>query len=211
MFTWIVHVPQFKTLFLSQPKVASTSLLPLVARMAGIDIDYTTPDFRDRLPGYPVDEIHALRDHFRFGFVRNPWDRLVSCYAHTFVRIRDKGHDRLPPYFRNPGCFRLDMSFAEFAEAVVDVPDHEIDAHARSQYTFFVDSVGRWLPDFVGRLENLRLDWSYACLRAGFPPLEVPHENRSAHEPYRHYYSPRLRDLVAERYARDLRQWNYDF
>ena len=206
-----MHVPEYKALFLAQPKVASTSLLPFIGRLAGIDIDYTRQDFRHHLPGYPRDDVHALVDHFRFAFVRNPWARLVSCYAHTFIRVRDKGRDRLPPYFKNPDCFRLDMSFEEFAEAVVTLPDDRIDPHARSQHTFLIDSQGRTLPDFVGRLETLEQDWRHVCARAGFPSLELPHENRSRHRPFREYYSPRLRDLVADRYRRDLQEWRYDF
>lgn len=204
-------MPAYKAVFLSQPKVASTSLLPFVARLAGIDIDYARLDFRRQLPGYPRNDVHKLVDHFRFGFVRNPWARLVSCYAHSFVRVRDQGGKYLPPYFRNPESFRLDMNFDEFAEAIVALPDERIDAHARSQYTFFVDAEDRALADFVGRLENLQQDWKYVCARAGFPLLETPHVNRSNHGPYRDYYSPRLRDLVAKRYARDLQEWSYDF
>jgi chondroitin 4-sulfotransferase 11 len=211
MSRWIVHVPAYKAVFLSQPKVASTSLLPFVGHLAGIDIDYTQLDFRRRLPGYPREEVHRLVDHFRFGFVRNPWARLVSCYAHTIVRTRERGRNCLPPFFRNAESFRLDMSFDEFAEAVVTLPDEQIDAHARSQYTFLVDSSGRALADFVGRFENLQEDWKYVCARTGFPFVETPHLNRSNHGPYRDYYSPRLRDLVSGRYARDLHEWSYDF
>jgi chondroitin 4-sulfotransferase 11 len=208
---WIVHLPEYKALFLSQPKVASTSLLPFVGRLAGIELDYTRQDFRRRLPGYPRDQVHTLVDHFRFGFVRNPWARLVSCYAHSFIRIRDKGRDCLPPYFRNAHCFRLEMSFDEFAEVVATLPDQSTDPHARSQHTFLTDTAGHRLADFVGRLETLQQDWRHVCARAGFPRSDLPHENRSTHGPYRAYYSRRLRDLVAQRYARDLQEWGYDF
>ena len=211
MSQWIVHVPRYKALYLSQPKVASTSLLPIVGRLAGIDLDYTKLDFRRRLPGYARHAVHALVDHFRFGFVRNPWSRLVSCYAHSFIRIREEGRDCLARYFKNPDCFRLDMTFDEFAEVVIALPDDRIDPHARSQHTFLIDANGRKLADFVGRLETLQQDWAHVCARAGFPTLEAPHDNRSHHRPYREYYSPRLRDLVAQRYARDLQEWSYDF
>ena len=182
-----------------------------MCRLAGIDVDYASLDFRRHLPGYPRRDVHTLVDHFRFGFVRNPWSRLVSCYAHTFMRVRDDGGHRLPPYFKHPESFRLDMSFDEFVDVVAALPDEQIDPHARSQRTFLFDIAGHELADFVGRFETLRQDWAYICARAGFPPVEAPHENRSRHRPYRDYYSPRLRDVVAERYARDLKEWSYDF
>ena len=115
------------------------------------------------------------RDYFRFAFVRNPWDRLVSCYSNKFS---DMGKGLGGPRQRAEE-FSPDMSFAEFVEAVHATPDEEANPHFRSQHAVVCDPQGRVMADFVGRFENLRglgprrrQDWGSGAGAAA--PAEVP-------------------------------------
>jgi hypothetical protein len=47
--------------------------------------------------------------------------------------------------------------------------------------------------------------------RIGAPDVSLPHVRRSKGEDYRERYSPELRDLVGERYARDIELFGYRF
>ena len=103
--------------------------------------------------------------YFKFAFVRNPWDRLVSCYMSKLV-IAGPGFN-MRPY--GDVTLRRDMTFKEFAEAVCRIRDEESDPHFRSQHIVICDDgPGKGiLADFVGRFENLEEDFGIVAKRLG--------------------------------------------
>jgi hypothetical protein len=140
-----------------------------------------------------------LREAYRFSFVRNPFDRLVSAY---FSKVRSSEKNLL----RQPGVY-TGMPFGEFAEAVCASSDEESDWHVRPQWTFF-DGVRM---DFVGRMEQMRKDWARVAGVIGVPP-DLPHSNKSGtREGYRAFYDDELAGRVAERYRTDLEMFGYSY
>jgi chondroitin 4-sulfotransferase 11 len=108
------------------------------------------------------------------------------------------------------GVFHRDMSFEEFARAACAIPDTKADPHWRSQYTFLINGRGQIAMNFVGRFERLSKDLEQVKLHCA-SELAVPHLLKSEHASYRDYYSNSLRELVAERYAKDLNCFGYAF
>ena len=150
------------------------------------------------------------RDHFKFAFVRNPWDRLVSCYSNKFADQK-KGLDG--PRSREER-FYPEMPFAEFVEAVHATPDEGANPHFRSQHTVICAPDERVMADFVGRFEDLREDFARVAERIGVPALALPHRQRSVGRgsaDYRNHYDERLKRLVAERYEKDIDTFEYAF
>jgi len=140
-----------------------------------------------------------FRNAYRFSFVRNPFDRVVSAY---FSKVKNTRRNLL----RQPGVY-TGMPFGEFVEVVCAAPDGEADQHIRSQWTF-LDGVRM---DFVGRMENMGDDWARVVGAIGVPP-DLPHANRSgAREGYRYFYDDELARKVAERYRDDLEMFGYSF
>jgi hypothetical protein len=148
--------------------------------------------------------------YFKFAFVRNPWDRLVSEYLY-------RGGRRLG-------------SFRSFVTAGAQPADPHLDAwrHLAPQVRYLYDPAGRLRVDFVGRFERLHDDFARVCARLGLPDASLPHANaaagngrarwrrvpgRAAPPPdkYTRHYDSRLRDLVAERYAEDVETFGYAF
>ena len=158
--------------------------------------------------------------YFMFGFVRNPWDRLVSCYDQKVYRLNSEdlaGKCPLKPPFGDDSAFYLCMPFEEFVERVHQIPDEEADAHFRSQsITFYMNNSGdTLLADFVGRFENLIDDFEIVKNKIGLDKKTVLYhvlKTRTRMEKeYQSFYNTRTRKLVAQRYESDVRLFDYQF
>jgi chondroitin 4-sulfotransferase 11 len=152
-------------------------------------------------------------DYFKFAFVRNPWDRLVSCYSQ---KLGPHGQGLKLPVDNDielyPG-----MSFPAFVEAVHAIPDSEANIHFQSQHEVICGS-GSGKPilaDFVGRFENLQADFDLVAKSiGGTQNLQLPHVLRSRSRqdrPYTDFYDHRLRNLVHERYQEDIEIFGYSY
>ena len=65
--------------------------------------------------------------------------------------------------------------------------------------------------DLVGRFESLSLDFEKICQRIGIE-ASLPKLNAAANRgDYRAWYNDRTIDLIATKYAKDVRQFGYQF
>jgi hypothetical protein len=160
-------------------------------------------------------EVSRYRSYLCFGFVRNPWDRLVSCYMDKIRSTAILEDGKIPPrgdramYQR--GRFKPHMTFEEFVHEVVRTPDKRSNRHFRSQHTFLTDRKGQLLTDFIGRFEQLGEDFRALMQRIGAPECTLPHVRATLGRDYRDYYTPELREMVRARYERDIDLFGYDF
>ncbi|HEY6206440.1 MAG TPA: sulfotransferase family 2 domain-containing protein [Chthoniobacterales bacterium] len=134
--------------------------------------------------------------YFKFGFVRNPWDRVVSLYERTEpMQMKDK------------------MSFEQFVDWIQFSSATCIHSSPhRYQLDWFVDSGGNMLADFIGRFERLDEDWAVIADKLGIAEKTLPHtrENpRPRH--YTEYYNTRTRDLIAQKFRVDIDHFGYEF
>ena len=137
-----------------------------------------------------------FESYFKFGFVRNPWDRVVSLYERTEpIQMKDK------------------MSFDEFVEWIQFSSATCIHSSPhRYQLDWFLDGSGNMLADFIGRFECLERDWAVVADKLGITEKTLPHarENPRA-RPYTEYYTARTRDLIAQKFKIDIEHFGYDF
>jgi hypothetical protein len=136
-----------------------------------------------------------FESYFKFGFVRNPWDRTVSLYKRREgMQLRDA------------------MSFDEFVEWFTFSSGTCLHPMPhRNQLDWFVDPHGNVIADFIGRFENLRDDWAFVCRKLGIDaPLPHLNENPAAKH-YTEYYTPRTRRIIAERFRVDVEHFGYTF
>lgn len=130
---------------------------------------------------------------FKFAFVRNPWDRLVSRYAHL---LRSKDRRR--------------HNFISQLEKFEDFLQWEIQRDSANQYPYVTDAQGNQIVDFVGRYETLAADFARVCAKLKIQAA-LPHANVSDHRDYRTYYTPETREFVAKQFRRDIEMFGYDF
>jgi hypothetical protein len=141
------------------------------------------------------DPIHPLAHYFRFTFVRNPWDRMVSNWK---------------MFNRKPGRIQQlrsmtdqDLSaFDAFVRFAIDHPNH----HWQPQVRFLPDSV-----DFIGRLETFDRDFAVVCDRIGRADRSYEAANSLPSAHYSSFYSPETIEQVASFYSEDVEAFSYRF
>ncbi len=211
----VIVLHELRAMYFPIQKVANSSWKLLCAEILGLGAPRGRGPHAIEFPTLPLEDVRRYEDYFRFCFVRNPWDRVVSCYVEKIKQ----DPEYTTPFFRNGvfvgfldyGVFRAGMSFERFAEAVAGIPDREADRHFRSQATFVTDDAGQLLVNFVGKLEQSETDFPHVLRRLGRDTSAVPHLNQSSHGDYRSFYTPRTLELIRRRYEKDIELFGYDF
>lgn len=148
----------------------------------------------------------AIWDHyFKFVFVRNPWDWVVSQHFST-------------PFMKQAWCAKLAPSQWRFRARHVSMVwerkkrmkqmDDEV---SYLQYRFAFDQKGKQLVDFIGRFERLQDDFDMICDHLGISRKKLPVKAAFAHKPYHTIYTPSGLSRVAELYEKDIELLGYTF
>lgn len=148
------------------------------------------------------------QDYFKFTFVRNPWDRLVSAFH----------------FLRDGGITERDRTWNEANLAGYEDFDHFVrkglPRRAVRSWIHFIPQIDYlrtpWtskLPvDFVGRFEHLERDFKIVCQRLGrTADLVVANQGKPRKADYRGYYSSTTQRIVEQYYIDDIRTFGYDF
>jgi len=195
--------------FMLIPKVANTSIK--VAMLNAIGINAKWPGLNGFMANahanrhifYTADKAQLSNsDDLKIAFVRNPYDRIMSCYRNKVVQTHHRA-------FEKYGIWQ-NISFDQFIRSIERIPDERADQHFRSQYyeLYHNDDL---VPDFVGRFENLGDDWKKVQHlvddQCGISLPDLPHTNRSRPIPIEMAES--VRDMIARRYANDFEAFGY--
>ena len=179
----------------------------------GEHVDPSQSRPRSRAPHWLAFLRRRYPNHLVFSFVRNPWSRLVSTYQHKILAesVCDRYyHNGVHRGFVKAGFpFRAGMPFEEFAEFVCTLPDVKAEKHLKSQSHFVVHR-GVLVPDYLGRFENIAHDWEELCRRLG-ATIALVRYNRTHGPPYPTFYTPRLVNLVGDRYREDVERFGYQY
>ena len=130
------------------------------------------------------------KNYFSFAFVRNPWDRMLSFW---FFK-KQHAVNKIPQNTSLKDFFSQDKLFKN--ELFLD------------QYSFVKDFGEK---SFIGRFENLQEDFDAVCDKIGLPRKTLLHKNKTKHRHYTEYYDDETREIIAEKYARDIDYFGYKF
>ena len=140
-------------------------------------------------PLYKVKEIISKEKYnkfFKFAFVRNPYERCVSAWRYNIKMGYTSSEKNLFKFVR-------------------DLNPNKINSKYLNQYEFVKGC------NFIGRFENLQEDFNTICDKIGIPQQKLPHKNKTEHTHYTEYYDEETKQIVAERYAKDIEYFNYKF
>lgn len=138
--------------------------------------------------------------YFKFAFVRNPWDKVVSQFFYLKQR---------PMLRKYMGLGR----WSSFGKYVNILQEHN-GRHVQSfpQTLFLVDESGQLMVDYVGRFESLQTDFDYVAERLQLKTWALPHSMKSSgRKRYSSYYNRQTRKIVEQVYASDLEMFGYEF
>jgi len=143
----------------------------------------------------------SIDNYFTFAFTRNPWDRLLSLYFYCH-----KGSEMFGMKKR-----RFNGSFEDFCRMAYSEQYFRNYAIYPLHYIPQVRFIDGAKIDFVGKFENLQEDFNTVCDKIRIPQKKLPHKNKSGHKHYTEYYNDETRAIVAEKYAKDIERFGYEF
>lgn len=143
---------------------------------------WTVEQFAEKHP-------YEFNTYYKFSFVRNPWDRLVSNWFWLKLASRCE-----------PGTFddwinNVVVNRARFKEEVS-----------------LLDESGQIGVNFIGRFENLQHDFDLVCEQLAIPKRTLRHDNKMPdRDHYSTFYTPELRDTVGEFFQWSINKFGYEF
>lgn len=199
---------KYKTIFVHIPKTGGTSIEKvffndLKFKDFGLDskenlfYQHFTPS--ELLAKGFIDQTQH-DNYYKFTFVRNPWDRMVSEY---FFQIKNV------PILRR-------LSFTDFIYETKKVLNGQksllddawgINKHLEPQINFIKNEK----IDFIGRFESLERDFVKICKTINHPVTQLKKENSTEHFHYSHYYDTKTMRLVEDLYREDIEYFGYNF
>jgi|MEHZ01.5.fsa_nt_MEHZ011419575.1_11 hypothetical protein len=146
---------------------------------------------------YETNYPELFDSYFKFMFIRNPWDRLVSRYEwQKFVLPESHIH------FKTIEQRTFKQFIKQRVSAIFD----------KWCYCDLVcDKNGKRVVDFVGRFENLQNDFDIVCDKIGTPRQQLPSTNHLKRKNYIEYYDNETREIVAQLFQRDIEYFGYQF
>lgn len=225
----LTTLPAHKIIYMAVPKAASTRIRRTLAKIDGRFMRSLKPSRRGMYRGpygmrnMTVSAFFRLAtdpDTLRFSFVRNPYARVVSCWADKFAgKPLVPGDSYVDAYLAVrrdidpalPAGAGQTLTFPAFAVFAAANAKAGHDAHVQAQQSM-LDLPGIQF-DFIGKVENFNADFSRvldhldadATVRR---EAEIP-LNESHHDDWPVYYTGDLADRIYRAYECDFDRFGY--
>jgi hypothetical protein len=163
-----------------------TRILPMFLKSLLVQILQTTP-FRYLITtaGHPtaayINLFWRYRPYWKFSFVRNPIDRVISSYN-----------------------FRISQGYTESFDEFFE----NVHLHVQPQVNY-LSWRGRIIVDFVGKVENFDEDYNKVCSILGIDAQTVPYFNKSDRIIGRELLTEEMRVRLFKLYEEDFKVFHY--
>ena len=224
-----------KFIFISIPKTAGRSIRNVLAPFSDIIGTCSFNNKFDPLRHHTLSKELKIEfdkqkynwdDYFKFSFVRNPWDRVVS-YSQYINKISKL-------YKTKIGKFKKDIKLEEKNQGIKSIATlkkwellinrpwgNEYIKFAKfwgrrliqqgSQSSYIMDNENKLMIDFVGRFENLQEDFDLICQKINLPLQNLPHLNKTNHKHYTSFFDEKSSQIIRDKFKDDVENFNYEF
>ena len=134
-------------------------------------------------------------EYFKFSFVRNPYDMLLSQYS-MFTQFEA---------FQNHPWNKY-ATFEEFCKSIV-VGEQKI--FEKPYHRYLTDDNNVLLVDFVGKFESLQDDFDKICKTIGVQKTKLSHISPTVHNPYKEHYTPEALEMIYRIRKNDFQLFGY--
>jgi hypothetical protein len=144
-----------------------------------------------------TDLIDYYNDYYKFGFTRNPWERIFSWYS--LIQLNNQ-----------ISLVEERMRFEKFIEC-----DHASDFSSPffhyNSLDYFTNEKGRLLADKIYRYEDFNNEIRTIVNKFNLQLTAIPHVNVASPKDYKAYYTDKSRNLIALKCKKDIEFFNYTF
>lgn len=220
----LIILPEKNVIYTSIPKAANSTIKKCLWSASGVDIngkDINSSIFKNPGPSRRVSEIDDQEletifnadDWYRFSFVRNPYQRLLSGYKDKILGLGK-------PKKSNSFLKRINWhsnqlpSFDEFIQAIYKQPEDAMDWHWMPQSRLLMPDIIHY--DFFGKLENFHDDMKTVLLRMNVTAekigdiLSVYLNKTTGKNDNPIQISSKTADLIAQKFQKDFEMFEYD-
>jgi len=149
--------------------------------------------------------------YFSFSFVRNPWDRIASCYRYfKSMNPKDrwyKGNQKLADLAKQISFDEFVIRIPEFQKMMIREEGSIRSGIHFQPFSYFLDA----RVDFVGKVEGINHDYMSIRSRLNLPLKIVPKINSTKQQNYRQLYIEETKNIVYNIYKKDIEEYNYEF
>ena len=226
-----IVVPSLKILYCFIPKVASRQWRGMLFRFN----KGPGKEYRLRLSSFPSDQRkEILKTYFKFTFVREPFERILSAYKDKFVYSRAEDRRMLEFYGREilknfrPNASKSaleklnDITFREFIEYLVTKGSNKSASAMNYHWDNYVKICGMCAInyDFIGHYETFDQDMADFKEAAGLSPEDAERFDARANNKsdtassLLSYYSQipiEWIDILGRLFRANFEMFNYDF
>jgi len=179
---------KLKAIFIHVPKCGGTSVECVLQNESFVyQQHYHTPHSE-------LNENHG--NYFKFAFVRNPYDKLVSEYKWFTNNKHKYPRKQVKDFYKDVDFKTFLKIFTNWSESKSNHDPNKGDYYHGLDYMQILQPIDQ--INFIGRFENLQQDFDTVCDKIGIDKQQLPHKNKTKHKHYTEYYDDETRKIVRE-------------
>ena len=216
-----LHCKKYNYIFIHNPKCAGTTMSLLLERAGSIK-----GSGHKSIQEYKNEGVE-INSMYKWGFVRNPYDRVLSAYKYHLGFIDKFVSTGIP--LDNLSTFEV---YVRNLQKNMPGALHEPKGlqHLQHQHKYLCID-GKKALDFIGKYENLKNDWEHVCSTLFQSTLDIESETNNAGRAYGHpalpleqmlalnihsdhlylkHYNTEMIEKVNQVYAKDFELFGYE-